>query len=174
LELAMTEARPPVVVLALTAALLGCGGSLNKNDGGATGTPCSSLGACECMAASDRCVARTESCWCPSECNPQIACICGGGQFLACDEKSVVAICSEWLTAVQSKCAGQPFVQYIANICTNANTDATCVAGCLANLRNVGSCSEIDCGFCTVCDCAGPQVPSPFAACLANCISGID
>src|SRR4051794_31247692 len=73
---------------------LGCGGSLNGGgDGGAPhptpsdalpGSPCTTLSACECMAAGDRCAARTEACWCPSECNPQIACICGGGQFLGC------------------------------------------------------------------------------------------
>lgn len=155
---------------------LGCGGSLNGNKGpdGSTTGQCASLGACECMAASDRCAARAEACWCPSECDPNIACICGGGRFLACEEKAVVASCASELAAVQAKCAGQPFVQYIAGLCTIPTTqvDATspaCIAGCLANLENTGSCSEIDCSFCPVCDCAGPTSPSPFSACLASC-----
>jgi hypothetical protein len=164
----MTAASRQFVAFAL-AALLGCGGSLNKNDGGSTGTPCSSLGACECMAASDRCVARTEACWCPSECNPQIACICGGGQFLACDDRTWVNICSEWLTAVQSQCAGQSFVQYIGGLCTDTATAASCITNCLSNLQTTGSCAEIDCSFCPVCDCAAPAMPSRFAACVQAC-----
>jgi hypothetical protein len=100
--------------------------------------------------------------------------VCGGGKFLGCENKAVAGSCASELSAVQAKCAGQPFVQYIANICANPNSASACVAGCLANLRNTGSCSEIDCGFCTVCDCAGPAGVSPFASCLANCTSGID
>ncbi len=142
----MTAARHQVVVLALATALLGCGGSLNKTGDGSTTTACSSLGACECMA-SDRCAPRTEACWCPSECNPQIACVCGGGQFLACEERSVVTVCSDWLTAVQSKCAGQPFVQYIGYLCCSRPATRLCAAACLANLKDNGSCSEIDCSF---------------------------
>jgi hypothetical protein len=163
----MIAARHQVVVLALATALLGCGGSLSKNDDGSTTAPCSSLGACECMA-SDRCAPRTEACWCPSECSPQIACICGGGQFLACEERSVLTICSDWLTAVQSKCAGQPNVQYIGDLCTTA-ADPFCVSACLANLKENGSCAEIDCRFCPVCDCAPTVSSSPFASCLASC-----
>ena len=156
----------------LGALLLGCGGSLSKTggpDGGTTTIPCSAMGACECMAASDRCAPRTEACWCPSECNPQVACICGGGQFLACDDRAVVTICSEWLTAVQSKCAGQPNVQYIGGLCTDGFSDPFCTANCLANLKDIGSCAEIDCSFCPVCDCAGPATPTPFAVCLQAC-----
>ena len=164
----MNAARHQVVVLALATALLGCGGSLNKTGYGSRTTPCSSLGACECMA-SDRCAPRTEACWCPSECNPQIACVCGGGQFLACEERSVVTVCSDWLTAVQSKCAGQPFVQYIDSLCVQTTGDPLCTAACLANLKDNGSCSEIDCSFCPVCDCAAPSMPSAFAACLQGC-----
>jgi hypothetical protein len=165
----MTAARDQVVVLALAAALLGCGGSLPQNGDGSATPPCSSLGACECMAAGDRCAPRTDACWCPSECNPQIACICGGGQFLACEERSVITACSDWLTAVQSKCAGQPFVQYLGSVCVETRGDPICIAGCLANLNEFGSCAEIDCSFCPVCDCAEPATPSPFAACLQAC-----
>jgi len=179
-------------------ALAGCGGSLNPNDdasggsggfggssrGGAGGTtggggttgaggstptgPCASLSGCDCLAASDRCTPRSEACWCPTECNGNV-CVCGGGQFLACENKA--GSCASELAAVQTKCAGQSFIQFIGEICSGQN--ATCVAGCLANLKNTGSCSEIDCGFCTVCDCAAPAMPSPFATCLANC-SGLD
>jgi hypothetical protein len=151
-------------------ALLGCGGSLNGNKGpdGSTGPACSSLSACACMAAGDRCSAVTESCWCPSECDPSIACICGGGRFLACRDRDVVDICTDWLTVVQNKCASQSFVQYIGNLCTSA-ADPFCVSGCLANLSNTGSCSEIDCSFCPVCDCAPPAAQSPFVSCLAAC-----
>jgi hypothetical protein len=167
----MIAVRQRIVVLALATALLGCGGSLDKNGDGSTTAPCSSLGACECMAASDRCTPRSEACWCPTECYPgaPIECICGGGQFLACEERSVVTVCSDWLTAVESKCAGQPFVQYIDALCVQATGDPICTAGCLANLKETGSCSEIDCSFCPVCDCAEPAMPSPFAACLQAC-----
>jgi hypothetical protein len=163
--------RALVGVLSLTIGLAACGGSLHPGSGpdASTTIPCAAMGACECMAASDRCAPRTEACWCPSECNPQIACICGGGQFLACEDRSVVTVCSEWLTAVQSKCAGQPFVQYLDSLCVETRADPICTAGCLANLKDFGSCAEIDCSFCPVCDCAEPATPSPFAACLQAC-----
>jgi hypothetical protein len=158
-----------VVVLAL--GLLGCGGSITGRtpDGSTQPGACASLGACECMAASDRCSARTEACWCPSECDPRIACVCGGGRFLACEEKATVASCANALAAVQSKCAGQPFVEWIADMCSQTALEPSCVAGCLTRLQTTGSCSEIDCSFCGVCDCAGPATPSPFSTCLANC-----
>ena len=166
----MRNDRKRFGILVVAMALLGCGGSLNSNKGpdGSTTGACSSLGACECMAASDRCTAVTESCWCPSECDPNITCICGGGRFLACQDKDLVAVCADWLTVVQSKCAGQPFVQYIGDLCNSA-VNPHCVSGCLANLSNTGSCSEIDCSFCPVCDCAPPAAQSPFATCLASC-----
>jgi len=151
----------------------GGGGTLGSGGSTPTGA-CSTLSGCECLAASDRCVPRSEACWCPTECFPGSVCVCGGGKFLGCENKAVAGSCASELSAVQAKCAGQPFVQYIANICANPNSASACVAGCLANLRNTGSCSEIDCGFCTVCDCAGPAGVSPFASCLANCTSGID
>jgi len=152
-----------------------CGGGRFVSCGDRAPTPpCSELSACDCLAASDRCVPRSEACWCPTECFPGSVCVCGGGKFLGCENKAVAGSCASELSAVQAKCAGQPFVQYIANICANPNSASACVAGCLANLRNTGSCSEIDCGFCTVCDCAGPAGVSPFASCLANCTSGID
>src|SRR4029078_5477600 len=75
----MMPSRKKVAVLWLGAVLLGCGGSLSKTggpDGATTTVPCTAMGACECMAASDRCAPGTEACWCPSECDPQIACIC--------------------------------------------------------------------------------------------------
>ena len=151
-------------ILVLAMGLLGCGSSLDGKTGPDT---CASLGACECMAASNRCTPVAEACWCPSECNPNIACICGGGRFLGCQPNDLVASCAEWLTSVQSQCAGEPFVQYIGDLCTTANP--ICVSSCLANLKNFGQCAEIDCSFCPVCDCAPPAAQSPFAACIAAC-----
>jgi hypothetical protein len=155
------------VVLLLGLGLMGCDGSTNSPEGSTT-PPCPSLGACECMAASDRCTSRVEACWCPSGCDPQIVCICGGGEFLACEDKPAVGACSSQLAAVETKCASNSFVSFIGELCTSA-PDPSCVAGCLADLKSTGSCSEIDCGFCPVCDCAAPARPSPFAACLASC-----
>jgi hypothetical protein len=190
----MIANRKRVGLLVLAAGLIGCGGvttgttgtagstgtigtgGTNTGTAGTTGTggttgttgACASLGACACMEAGDRCSARTEACWCPSECDPQIVCICGGGRFLACEDRTVVPSCANALAAVQAKCAGQSFVGFIGELCSSA-ADPTCVAGCLTKLNNTGSCSEIDCGFCTVCDCAGPATLSPFAACLQTC-----
>jgi hypothetical protein len=162
--------------LAALGLLAGCGGTIKGNtgpDGSTTTIPCSAMGACECMAAGDRCAPRTEPCWCASECDPQIACICSGGEFLACENRSVITACSNELTAVQAKCAGQPFLQYIASICVNTHRDPTCTAACLAKLNTGGACSEIDCSFCPVCDCAAPATPSPFAACLQTCAQSL-
>ena len=166
----MTPHRKRIgLFLTVLGLLAGCGGSLKGNDpDGSTTGACASLGACECMAASDRCSARTQACYCPTSCDPNIACICGGGLFLACDDKAVSASCVTALAAVQTKCAGQSFVQYIGGVCSSGS-DPTCVAGCLAKLNSTGSCAEIDCGFCPVCDCAAPATPSPFAACLRTC-----
>ena len=152
----------------------GCGtGTLGGGpDGGGPpiNTACSALGACACMAASDRCVSRTEACWCPSECAPEIVCVCGGGQFLACEDKAPptapTTYCLSELAFVKQYCASQPFVGYLTDLCSAPNP--MCVGNCLANL---GSCSEIDCGFCPVCDCAAPATRSPFAACLESCAS---
>jgi len=166
----MTAKRRRIgLFLAALGLLGGCGGSIKGNNGpdGATTTiPCSAMGECECMAASDRCAPRAQPCWC-SSCLP-IDCICGGGRFLACEDKSVSAVCTTWLATVQAKCTGQSFVQYIGGVCSSG-ADPICVAGCLANLNSHGSCSEIDCSFCPVCDCAAPATPSPFAACLQTC-----
>jgi hypothetical protein len=170
-------------------AALGCGGSISGNgpmtgqgaqtgtgqggQGGGTSIPCEAMGACECLAAGGRCTALQEACWCPSECAPPgtaIDCICGGGRFLACQESSVITPCLNELTAVQAKCANQSFVQYIAGICTNTRYDPICVAACLADLKTTGACTEIDCYFCPVCDCAVPTMPSPFRDCLSACL----
>jgi hypothetical protein len=155
-------------------ALVGCGSSLNGQDGHDAGTDvwhsepaCAALDACSCLAASDRCTPRAEACWCPTECGP-IECFCGGGKFLACEDKAVVAACTQELTAAQVKCADQGFVQYIAGLCSSAS-DPGCIAACLANLNSSGSCSEIDCSFCPVCDCAPAATGSTFASCVAAC-----
>jgi hypothetical protein len=170
----MSAIRQAAVALSLGAALLGCGGSLKGNnnpDGATTTIPCEAMGACECMAASDRCAPSTEPCWCPSECNSQIACVCGGGRFLSCQERTVITACTNELAAVQAKCANHAFVRYIDAICVYTNADPNCTAACLAQLNATGSCSEIDCRFCTACDCAVPTTPSRFADCLQACRS---
>jgi hypothetical protein len=127
------------------------------------------MSACDCIAAAPRCAPRAEACWCPTECYPgaPIDCICGGGHFLGCEEQPVLAACAAAQAAVQTKCAGQPFVQYAAALCSNS-PDPACATACLNALNDTGSCSEIDCGFCTTCDCLSTP-PSPFALCLATC-----
>jgi hypothetical protein len=70
---------------------------------------------------------------------------------------------------VQAKCGNQSFAQYLDDICSLSSSHPSCVATCLASLKSTGSCAEIDCSFCPVCDCAGPATPSPFAACLQAC-----
>src|SRR5688572_13488655 len=90
--------------------------------GGPPNNGCAALGACGCMAASDRCTARTEACYCPTECNPELACICGGGQFLACEDKAPVTTttyCSSQLARVQQTCAAQPFIGDIGDLCSS-------------------------------------------------------
>lgn len=50
--------------------------------------PCGSIPeACGCRERAD-CQLVTEACWCPSECDPKIACICGGGKFVRCEAKN--------------------------------------------------------------------------------------
>jgi hypothetical protein len=98
--------------------------------------------------------------------------VCGGGQFLACEEKDIVAVCANWLSTVQAKCAGQAFVADLSGLC-DAALNPLCVSGCLANLSATGSCSEIDCSFCQACDCA-PMTPSPFATCLRACVLPVE
>jgi hypothetical protein len=148
----------------------GCGsGTLGGGpDGGAPPTnPCVALGACGCMAASDRCTARTEACYCPTECSPEIVCVCGGGHFLACEDKAATTTnaCLSQVARVQQACAAQPFVNYITDLCSARNP--TCVASCLENLS---SCSEIDCRFCPVCDCAPPERANALDTCLQGCV----
>ena len=169
--------RNRIGLLLVAIAAVGCGGSLNiggpvtgrGGQGGATTTiPCSAMGECDCIAAQGRCTIRAEACWCPSECAPKVECLCGGGRFLACEDNAIVASCTAELNAVQAKCADLPNVQYLADLCTTSG-DTACVAACLRNLNIRGACSEIDCRFCAVCDCAAPTTPSPFADCLQAC-----
>lgn len=164
----MRIAANRIGALLVALAVAGCGGSLGgKQDGGTS--PCSAVAACECLQ-SDRCAPRSEACWCPTECYPGAAvdCKCGGGRFLSCEERATVAACASELSAVQTKCAGQSNVQWIADICSTS-ADAACVAACLSNLETGGACSEIDCRFCALCDCAAPAVPSPFGDCVRAC-----
>ena len=178
-EVPMRHVRERIVVLSFVVVLLGCGGSLSGDRGAAdAGTDvwhsepaCAALDACACLASSDRCMPRSEACWCPTECYPgaPIECVCGGGRFLACEAKTVVATCATELAAVQAKCVGQAFVGDLSALC-DAAANPTCVTACLTNLNDTGSCSEIDCSFCQACDCSGPATPSPFTACLRACL----
>jgi hypothetical protein len=171
-ELQLEGSMAKIVALLIglsVAAGAGCGsGTLGGGPDGAapSNNGCAALGACACAAASDRCIARTEACYCPTECAPEIVCICGGGRFLACEDKAptTAMACTTELARVQQACAMQPFVNYISDLCSTRAP--SCVASCLQNL---GSCSEIDCSFCPVCDCAGPTTPSPLSACLGSC-----
>ena len=157
----------PIGIALLAAALLGCGGSLNKGPDGSTSGACSTLGACECMAANDRCSARTEACWCPSECNPNIACICGGGRFLGCDDRSVVSSCEAELARVEAMCGATAMVGQVRSLCATGNP--VCIQGCLAQLTTTQSCSQIVCGFCLTCDCVLPEMPSALKTCVDGC-----
>ena len=156
--------------------LLGCGGSL-KGNGPDGSSRCTAMGACECLAASDRCSANAESCWCPSECYPgaPIECFCGGGRFLSCQDKTVAVDCAAELAAFQSKCAGQPYVEFLSDMCTRPAGQVgagspNCIGGCLAELNKTGSCSEIDCSFCQgTCDCANLPAANAFERCLTTC-----
>jgi hypothetical protein len=167
-----------ISLLVLALGLLGCNDRVVKSsgpdgstpagqDGGAPTGACSSLGECACLAASDRCTARSEACWCPS-CDPGVVCVCGGGKFLRCEDKTAANSCDSELARVQTLCAGKPFVGYIGGLCSTS-ADADCVATCLAgNILNVDSCAQIDCYFCPVCDCLAPP-PSALRTCLAAC-----
>lgn len=54
---------------------------------GSAARPCASIpDACRCRDRAD-CQLVTEMCWCPSECDPKLNCVCGGGKFLRCDAK---------------------------------------------------------------------------------------
>ena len=110
---------------------------------------------------------RTEACWCPSVCDPAIVCVCGGGQFLGCEDKRAAGTCSAEVARVKSLCAGKPFVQYLDEGQCTASAD--CVADCFAaNIVNADTCAQIDCYFCPVCDCAPPP-PSPLRNCIDAC-----
>lgn len=65
-------------LLSLLLALAACSGGSG---------PCAQLNMCQCYARSSDCRMVTEACWCASECDARIACICGGGAFLRCESK---------------------------------------------------------------------------------------
>ena len=169
----MPDVRSRVAAVFLMLALSGCSGNLNGPGGPDAGsevhpTPalCSSLGACACYAAGERCAMRTEACWCPSECDPNIVCVCGGGQFLGCEDRAPAGTCDAELARVQTLCVGQPFVSFLSGLCA---TNPTCMMGCLQQLGAVDSCTQIDCSFCTACDCLSPSPPSALGVCVNNC-----
>ena len=152
------------LLLALTVGtLIGCGGG---HTGPTPSTACAVLDECACYAASDRCTMRTEACWCPSVCDSKIACVCGGGQFLGCEDKAAATACDAEMARVQTLCAGQPFVGEIGSLCAS---NGSCIAGCLAQLSTVDTCAQIDCSFCLACDCLPPSMSSQLHTCVNNC-----
>jgi hypothetical protein len=153
------------------AAGIGCGGSIKgggPGPGGSTQQPgaCASLGECDCYAAGNRCTMLTESCWCPSVCDSKIACVCGGGKFLGCEDSTGTTNCDTQLARVQNLCANHPFLNDLSNVCAS---NPTCIGGCLSQLTTVDSCAQIDCSFCTACDCSSPSPPSQLSTCIAGC-----
>jgi hypothetical protein len=164
----MTTIGRRVGIFLLALGLFGCGGSIKGGapDGSTQPGGCASLSACACYAAGDHCKMNTESCWCPSECNPNIACVCGGGRFLGCEDSTVTAACDAELARVKALCAGTTsFAGQLGDLCV---ANHSCIAGCLAALTTVDSCSQIDCSFCIACDCA-PFTPSQFSTCVNSC-----
>jgi hypothetical protein len=158
-----------VGVLSVLLGLAGCGGSLNTNRGpdGTTTSPCFQMGACECMAASDRCEGVAEPCWCPSECDPNIACVCGGGKFLECHDRPPPYDCDRQFQRVSSLCSGTPFVKELGGLCV-INPD--CMGQCMSALTTTESCAQIDCSFCSAaCDCTLQSMPSALRTCVEMC-----
>ena len=163
----MTAARHQVVVLALATALLGCGGSLAKNSDGSTTAPCSSLGACECMA-SDRCAPA------PRRAGAR-ASATRTSRASAAAASSSPARRGRWSRSART---GSPPCSPSAPASRSSSTSLTSAsirtrirsASPVAwrTCRTPGRAREIDCSFCPVCDCAAPATPSPFAACLAG------
>ena len=160
-----------VVVLAVILAVIGaisCGGSIAGSgpDGSTQPVACGSLSECACYEASDRCAMRTESCWCPSVCDTKVVCVCGGGRFLGCEDRAVSSGCDAELARVQALCAGQPFASMIGGLCSS---NPSCIAGCLSQLGSADACTQIDCSFCTACDCLAPSPQSPLRTCVDAC-----
>jgi len=157
----------------MLAGMMSCGGSINGNGpDGSTQTQtvgCASLDECACYAAGDRCSMVTESCWCPIVCDSKVACVCGGGKFLGCQDSAGTQSCDAQVARVQNLCAGQPFTSFLNGICSSGALNPTCVGGCLSQLTTVDSCAQIDCSFCTTCDCAGPAMPSQLRTCIDGC-----
>lgn len=65
-----------LIILAASASVLGC----------SVASSCEAEStACGCYARRASCKMITETCWCPSECDTTISCVCGGGKFLRCE-----------------------------------------------------------------------------------------
>jgi hypothetical protein len=74
--------------MAMAMLLAGCAGHSGSTPGDAkASSPCVGLDACACRAAAG-CRAVTQPCYCATECDPAIRCICGGGHFLRCAPES--------------------------------------------------------------------------------------
>lgn len=86
----MSTLRPLGAVLAMGLGLLlaACANqSVSSPSDGKPSAPCVGLDACACRTTAG-CKPVTEACYCPSECDPGIRCICGGGKFLRCAPES--------------------------------------------------------------------------------------
>jgi hypothetical protein len=157
----MTAFRTQLGLFLVAVGLLGCGGDAKA--------PCYSLGACACMAQSDRCETLTEACWCPSVCDSKISCVCGGGKFIACQDRPPPNDCYTQATRVTSLCAGTPFVDDIPWLC-GSTFNPLCMGQCMSALTTTESCAQIDCSFClSGCDCMPPSMPSAFRTCVESC-----
>jgi hypothetical protein len=164
-EIRMTAIQRRIGIAAFAAGLLGC--TLDKI-GPRNSTGCATMTACECLAASEHCESRTEGCWCPSECDPNISCVCGGGRFLACEERGAAwDRCDAQATRVLSLCAGTEFLDAVGSLCS---TNPNCMTQCLGTLATPQSCAQIDCSFCSAgCDCPLPAMSSALRTCVVGC-----
>lgn len=64
-----------LLIVAASLTLLGCKPKCEEET-----TNCGCSNRTECMLV-------TDGCFCPSECHPEIQCICGGGKFVRCETR---------------------------------------------------------------------------------------
>jgi hypothetical protein len=122
-------------------------------------SPCSALDECACADANG-CAVLAEACYCPfPQCNPNGACICGGGKFVGCVPAGLDS-CPDAKARVADLCpslAGP----VLDDLCDRTD-DTLCITKCLDELD---SCSDIFCSLCVDCDCAVDD----FSMCVAQC-----
>jgi hypothetical protein len=146
---------------------------------------CAGLSECDCYRAAG-CEVRAEACWCPfPECDPNGACVCGGGKFIGCvpagamcpqiscglvgtaspDTRGCLQCdappdCNTARARLQTNCNFA--AEYIAGLSCAKNP--SCVAECLDALER---CEDVTCDFCSTCDCGGQT--TSFTQCYAAC-----